>query len=59
MPLPYPKPNENEDQFISRCMADERMVTEFPDEAQRFAVCKRQVEVNDKIVKKSKKDGKE
>ena len=58
MPLPYPKPAESEEQFISRCMADDRMVAEYPDESQRHAVCKRQVEVNNEIVKKPKKNGK-
>ena len=50
MPLPYPKPNETEDEFIGRCMADDRMVTEFPDETQRYAVCQKQIEVNNQII---------
>ena len=38
--MPTRNPNENEKDFISRCMSDEQMKSEFKDEAQRFAVCK-------------------
>lgn len=37
--MPTRNQNENEEDFISRCMSDEEMKSEFPDEAQRFAVC--------------------
>ena len=37
--MPTRNTNESEDNFISRCMSDEQMKSEFPDEAQRFAVC--------------------
>lgn len=37
--MPTPNPNESEKDFISRCMSDEQMKSEFKDEAQRFAVC--------------------
>lgn len=33
-----PTPSENEEEFISRCMSEEN--TSFPDEEQRYAVCK-------------------
>jgi len=39
MPLPKPKPEEKKMEFINRCMADETMVKEYPNKAQRFAVC--------------------
>ncbi|MGE5585729.1 MAG: HK97 family phage prohead protease [Bacillota bacterium] len=39
MPLPQPKDNEDKDSFIRRCMADETMTSEYPDEKQRYAVC--------------------
>jgi len=39
MPLPKPKPTEKKMEFINRCMADETMVKEYPNQAQRFAVC--------------------
>jgi hypothetical protein len=33
-----PTPTENEEEFISRCMSEEN--ESFPDESQRYAVCK-------------------
>lgn len=39
MPLPKPKESEDKDKFINRCMADKTMLSEFPDEKQRYAVC--------------------
>jgi hypothetical protein len=38
MPLPTPSEHDRS-AFISRCMGDARMNKEFPDEAQRAAVC--------------------
>ena len=35
----YPTPLESEDEFISRCMGDSKMLSEFPDSDQRTAVC--------------------
>ncbi|GAB6185693.1 phage major capsid protein [Thermopirellula anaerolimosa] len=45
MPLPQRKPDESHDEFIERCMGDAVMVEEFPDAAQRRAVCERQGKV--------------
>lgn len=45
MPLPQRKPGEGHDEFIERCMADPVMVKEFPDAAQRRAVCQRQAQM--------------
>jgi len=45
MPLPERKPGESHDEFIERCMGDPMMVEEFPDAAQRRAVCQRQARV--------------
>ena len=42
MPLPERKDGEAHEQFIDRCMGDAAMVGEFPDAAQRYAVCQRQ-----------------
>ncbi|HOF17672.1 MAG TPA: hypothetical protein PK082_02090, partial [Phycisphaerae bacterium] len=42
MPLPERKTDETRDQFIDRCMADATMIREFPEAAQRRAVCERQ-----------------
>lgn len=39
MPIPKPKDNETQKEFIQRCMADETMISEFPDEKQRYAIC--------------------
>ncbi len=39
MPLPKPKPNETEEEFIARCMSDSVMENEYPDTEQRSAVC--------------------
>ena len=44
MPLPKRKTGESAEKFIDRCMGDPAMVQEFPDAAQRRAVCQRQVE---------------
>lgn len=43
MPIPTPKPNEKDEDFMARCMADYTMRAEFPDEVQRLAVCIQQV----------------
>ncbi len=45
MPLPTRNVDESHDQFIERCMADPVMVREFPDAAQRRAICQRQANV--------------
>lgn len=41
MPIPKPNAGETESEFISRCLADESMLTEYPEQAQRAAVCYR------------------
>lgn len=38
--MPTPKPRETEEEFISRCMSDPEPMGKYPDEAQRYAVCK-------------------
>lgn len=43
MPLPEKKPNEKPNDFIQKCMIDEKMRTEYPDKEQRYAVCREQV----------------
>jgi hypothetical protein len=42
MPMPTPTPDESKDDFIARCVADQTMNAEYPDNAQRFAVCQAQ-----------------
>ena len=39
MPIPQPKAGEEQDAFISRCMSDEAMKKEYPDQKQRSGVC--------------------
>jgi len=39
MPLIERKPTEQRTQFIQRCMSDNKMIAEFPDNRQRYAVC--------------------
>lgn len=39
MPIPKPKDDENQDEFIERCMGDDTMQEEYPDNDQRLAVC--------------------
>jgi hypothetical protein len=39
MPLPTPRPSETEDNFMSRCMADDTVQSEYPSNTQRYAVC--------------------
>ena len=46
MPLPTRNVDESPEEFIARCMADAVMTREFPDAAQRRAVCQRQAKLN-------------
>lgn len=39
MPIPSRNPKEEWGDFMARCMSDEVMKKEYPDEKQRFAVC--------------------
>ena len=61
MPIPKPRKNETDDDFISRCMSDPIMIGDFPSEDQRFAVWntaltqKSAHPVDDKKKKKRKK----
>lgn len=48
MPLPVPNAEESKDEFIKRFMGDPAMVSEFPDEKQRYAVCESQWEGTDR-----------
>jgi hypothetical protein len=42
MPIPTSKPSQPEREFMSACMTDSVMLTEYPDASQRAAVCHRQ-----------------
>ena len=37
--MPTRQKDEPKDEFLSRCMADDKMLSEFPDSKQRYAVC--------------------
>ena len=39
MPLPKPSKNEKQSEFVSKCMGDNMMNKEFPDQKHRAAVC--------------------
>jgi len=44
MPIPTPEQDESRDDFVQRCMANPKMIEEFPEESQRLAVCSAQWE---------------
>lgn len=46
MPAPKKQENEKTQEFLSRCMGDSKMNKEYPDRAQRYAVCVRSGNVN-------------
>lgn len=50
MPLPKPNSGETNKEFTDRCMGNPTMNSDFPDNGQRFAVCK-------DLWKKKKRDG--
>ena len=52
MPIPKKGEKETSNEFLTRCMSDEKMVTEYPDEKIRYAICVDQVETL-RIVRKS------
>ena len=39
MPIPKPNKGEKEPDFISRCMGNNTMKKDYPDQKQRLAVC--------------------
>lgn len=45
MPIPKPKSNESQNEFMQRCMGDEKMIQEYPSE-QRAAICRSSFEEN-------------
>ena len=42
MPIPTPNPNEKRHEFVIRCMTDDKMLSEYPDATQRYAICTRE-----------------
>jgi len=47
MPIPEPKPGEDKNKFISRCISTLHDMGEFKDQDQRIAVCYSQWEKKD------------
>ena len=39
MPLPNPKPGEDQKAYMNRCVSDPVMKKEYPNQQQRLAVC--------------------
>ena len=39
MPIPTPHKGEKESEFVSRCMGDDVMNKDYPDQKQRAAIC--------------------
>jgi hypothetical protein len=39
MPIPTKSKDESIQDFIERCMGDDKMTSEYTDEKQRYAVC--------------------
>jgi len=56
MPIPSPTNKEKREAFLSRCMGDEVMNSEFPDRKQRFAVCLSKWKAKEKKEKSSDKE---
>ena len=61
MPLITPSSGESQDDFINRCMSNDTMQSEFPEQDQRVAICfdtwrdskNKQLEKARKLAKKS------
>lgn len=39
MPIPTPKPNQEESDFIGACMSSKSMNEDYPNQKQRYAIC--------------------
>lgn len=39
MPIPKPEKNENKQKFVARCMSNETMKKDYPENNQRIAIC--------------------
>jgi HK97 family phage prohead protease len=48
MPIPKPNKGESHKDFDERCMGDDTMVKEYPDEKERYAICQSQWETDKK-----------
>ncbi len=62
MPLPKPKKNEEKDKWLDRCMGEQIMNDDYPDNKQRYAVCnslweQKKDSFEDKEMEENKKKG--
>lgn len=48
MPIPKPRKDESEDDFMQRCMSNKVMLKEFPEKNTRYGVCMTQWEKKNK-----------
>lgn len=55
MPLPKPRSGESNNQFISRCMIDDTMLSEYPNRNQRYAICNNLATSKGLLLKQAKK----
>lgn len=56
MPLPSRKIKEKKKDFLSRCMSDDKVIFEFPDNKQRYAVCRTQLSKGETLEVEYKKE---
>lgn len=56
MPLPTPRKNQEEDDFVASCMSSETMKKEYTNQKQRLAICFSQYERKKKKSEGSKDD---
>ena len=52
MPIPSKRPDEDKDKFLSRCMSDEKMKTEYKDSKQRVSICLSKASTNSSLISK-------
>ena len=39
MPIPSKRTGESRDEYLTRCMGNSTMVSEYPDASMRYAIC--------------------
>ena len=52
MPIPSKRPDEDKNKFLSRCMSDEKMKTEYKDSKQRVSICLSKASTNSSLISK-------
>ena len=50
MPLPKPRKGQTKEKWLESCMGNSTMVSDYPDSAQRYAVCNSQWERRKKSI---------